>query len=155
MRQRSVTMLQRLNYFFYQGIIFWIFIKRDVRSERRLSECSRRCRGMSDCWYHLTVWHTSSLSHQILWKKEDGNNKHLWSPLNTIPEPLSGDLPQRHRTESSYETNRMSIEEKKLSFIWKVVKSDITSSERMKLFHYLSLGCCERAAHMLHGTVGM
>ena len=46
------------------------------------------------------------------------------------------------------------LDEKKNSFIWKVVKSDITSSKRMKLFHYLSLGCCERAAHMSQGTVG-
>ena len=94
------------------------------------------------CWYHLT--HQLPLTRgrgafsQILWKKKDGNIKHLWSSLNTRLEPLSGDLPQRHRTESSYETNRMSIEEKKLSFIWKVVKSDITSSERIKFFHYPS-----------------
>ena len=113
MRQRSVTMLQRLNYFFYQGIIFWIFIKSDVGSERRLSECSPG--GVAACLTVDIIWHTSSLSHhfhQILWKKEDGNNKQFWSPLNAIPEPLPGDLPQRHRTESSYETNRMPIEEK-------------------------------------------
>ena len=97
------------------------------------------------CWYHLT--------HQL--------------PLNIVKEGRRKQ--QTSMVTFKYKTwwfaaktqDRIQLWNKsyvnrgeKLSFIWKVVKSDITSSERIKLFHYLSLGCCERAAHMLQGTVG-